>query len=138
MRAVVDTNILVSALLRPGSVPDAVLQAIVSGRLTPVVCDAILAEYAEVLSRPRFAFSARAVEELLVLLGQQSAWVALPPYDGEPALPDPEDWPFVACALAAGCPVLTGNTRHFPAAVGIKALTALEWLSSHRVAAAAG
>lgn len=138
MRAVVDTNILVSALLRPGSVPDAVLQAIVSGRLTPVVCDAILAEYAEVLSRPRFAFSARAVEELLVLLGQLSAWVALPPYDGEPALPDPEDGPFVACALAAGCPVLTGNTRRFPAAAGIKALTAREWLSSHRVAAAAG
>lgn len=138
MRAVVETNILVSALLRPGSVPDAVLQAIVSGRPTPVVCDAILAEYAEVLSRPRFAFPAGAVEELIVLLGQQSAWVALPPYDGEPALPDPEDWPFVACALAAGCPVLTSNTRHFLAAAGFKALTAWEWLSSHRVAAAAG
>jgi putative PIN family toxin of toxin-antitoxin system len=130
MRAVIDTNILVSALLRPGSTPDAVLQAIVSGRLAPVVCDAIMAEYAEVLSRPRFAFPARAVDELLMLLGQQSAWVTLPPYDGQPALPDPDDWPFVACALAAGCSVLTGNTRHFPAAAGIEVLTAREWLTS--------
>jgi hypothetical protein len=51
-----------TALLRPGSAPDAVLQAIVSGGLAPVVFDAIVVEYAEVLSQPRFAFPARAVE----------------------------------------------------------------------------
>lgn len=44
MRAVVDTNILVSSLLRPGSLPDAVVQSVVAGTLTPVLCDAIFAE----------------------------------------------------------------------------------------------
>ena len=42
VRAVVDTNILVSALLRPGSPPDAVVQGVVTRTLTPVLCDAIL------------------------------------------------------------------------------------------------
>lgn len=78
VRAVVDTNILVSALLRPGSSPDAVVQGVVTRTLTPVLCDAILEEYAVVLARPRFAFSAALVQELLHLLRQQADWVSLP------------------------------------------------------------
>lgn len=114
MLAVVDTNILVSALLHPGSVPDAVLQDIVALRLTPVVCKPILAEYGAVLSRPRFGFAMAQVRELLALIDQLAVEVRVPPYAGHPVLPDPADWPFIACALAAGCPVVTGNAKHFP------------------------
>jgi putative PIN family toxin of toxin-antitoxin system len=128
-RAVVDTNILVSALLRPGSPPDAVLQAIAARTLTPVVCDAILAEYAAVLARPRFAFSAALVNELLHLLRQQADWVNLPPYDGHPPLPDRADWPFVGCALAAGCAVVTGNLKHFPPEIGVPVYSARAWVT---------
>jgi len=129
MQAVIDTNILVSALLHPGSVPDAVIQDIVGLRLTPVVCEAVVAEYSAVLSRPRFGLPATQVREVLALFEQLAVEVKVPPYTGEPALPDPADWPFVACALATGCPVVTGNARHFPEGCGVRVMTAREWVS---------
>jgi predicted nucleic acid-binding protein len=129
MRAVVDTNILVSALLRPGSPPDAVLQGMAARTLTPVLCDAIFEEYTAVLARPRFGFSTALVQELLHLLRQQADWLSLPPYDGYPRLPDQADWPFVGCALAAGCAVVTGNLKHFPPAIGVPVYTARAWVT---------
>jgi uncharacterized protein len=129
MRAVVDTNILVSALLRPGSPPDAVLQGMAARTLTPVLCDAIFEEYTAVLARPRFGFSTALVQELLHLLRQQVDWVSLPPYDGYPQLPDQADWPFVGCALAAGCAVVTGNFKHFPPEIGVPVYTARDWIT---------
>ena len=128
MRAVVDTNILVSALLGSASPPAAVVRGIAERRLTPVVCRAVVEEYAEVLRRRRFRFPTADVDELLTLMSQQATWVAVPAYSGEPVLPDPADWPFVACALAVGCPVVTGNARHFPKATGVRVMTAREWV----------
>ena len=133
-RAVVDTNILVSALLRPGSPPEAVLQNMAARTLTPVLCDAILEEYAVVLARPRFGFSAPMVQELLYLLRLQADWVSLPPYDGRPDLPDPADWPFVGCALAANCAVVTGNLKHFPPEIGVPVYSARAWITRQHMA----
>ena len=126
--AVVDTNILVSALLHPASPPGAVAGAIVQGRLLPVVCAEIVAEYEDVLSRPRFDFERQEVSELVTLIGQQGLWVNITPYPQELALPDPADWPFIAAALAADCPVVTGNARHFPKRTGVRLMSAREWV----------
>lgn len=128
MRAVVDTNILVSGLLHRGSVPAQVLQDMVSRRLTPVVCQAVMDEYRAVLQRPRLRLAAQDVHELLALVERTAEWVAVPAYTGVPALPDAADWPFIACALAAGCPVVTGNQKHFPPRLGLRVMTAREWV----------
>jgi uncharacterized protein len=127
-RAVVDTNVLVSALLKPGSVPDAVAQAMRRDLLTPVVCTSILEEYNAVLRRPRLGLRAHDVAELLELIQVQAQWVHITAYPSALKLPDPGDWPFIACALAADCPVITGNSRHFPARAGARAMTVREWL----------
>lgn len=132
MRAVVDTNILVSALLHGDSLPAAVVRCIVTQSLVPVVCTAVMAEYAAVLPRPRLRLDPRDIHELLTLIGQQAEWVDVPAYTGTPALPDPADWPFIACALATGCPVVTGNLKHFPAALGVGAMTAREWVEQEK------
>lgn len=129
-RAVVDTNILVSALLKPASLPDSVLQAIRHDMLTPVVCGDMVAEYETVLRRPRLGLPQHEVAELLVLLRAQAQWVHITPYLPSFKLPDPADWPFMASAIAVDCPVITGNTRHFPARLGVRALTAREWVES--------
>ena len=50
----------------------------------------------------------------------------LPPPPAD--LRDNSDWPFMACAQAAGCPVITGNVRDFPAALGVRVMTAREWM----------
>lgn len=134
MHAVVDTNILVSGLLRDDGPPAAVVRAIVGQLLEPVVCAEIMAEYRSVLARRRLRIRAADVDELLVLVEAQARWVAVPAYDGLPALPDPSDWPFIASALAAGCPVITGNARDFPAALGVWVMSAREWVEGRSVA----
>lgn len=126
--AVVDTNVLVSALLNPAGPPGAVVLAVVQQRLTPVACAEIVKEYAQVLSRPQFAFDTQDVDELVTLIGQQALWVEVTPYPEQLALPDPTDWPFVAAALAADCPLITGNARHFPRRTGVRVMSAREWV----------
>lgn len=125
--AVVDTNILVSALLKRGTPPAAVVGGIRSGALQPVVCREIIEEYTAVLARPRLRLPGRDVAELLTLIAGLSRWVYLPAPPAGIDLPDPDDWPFVAAALAAKCPVITGNVRHFPPRLGVEVVTAAAW-----------
>jgi putative PIN family toxin of toxin-antitoxin system len=135
MRAVIDTNILVSALLGAGSPPAAVLRQVAAQTLVPVVCSAIMAEYHAVLPRPRLRLRAADVEELLALIEAQAVWVEVPRYLGQPPMPDETDWPFIACALAADCPVVTGNAKHFPEGLGLRVMTAREWVGTEGTAA---
>lgn len=128
-RAVVDTNVLVSALLSPDGNPAIVADAVRTLRLTPIVSRAILAEYGTVLRKPRFRFPVVIVDELLVSMRDLSICVEPDGVPRNPALPDPSDWPFIAAALFAGCPIITGNIRHFPAAAGVEVLTPGAWVA---------
>ena len=127
MHAVVDTNILVSALLRPEGHPARVMAAVMRGELVPVFSASCFAEYEQVLRRPRLRLEAAKVDAALAALravGVEVPDAPLPPAD----LPDPDDWPFIASALAAGCPVITGNARDFPGALGVRVMSAREWV----------
>ena len=128
LRAVVDTNVLVSAALNPDGAPACVVIAAGRGVFVPVVTRTILSEYAEVLSRPHFGFSARVIADVLSPFRDDAMAVDPPPAD-IPALPDPDDWPFIAAARIAHCPVITGNARHFPAEAGVEAVSPAEWLA---------
>lgn len=63
--AVIDTNVLVSALLRWESPPGTVAAESLTGRIRPLLNTEILAEYREVLNRPKFHFPKDAVDVLL-------------------------------------------------------------------------
>ncbi|MDT7838344.1 putative toxin-antitoxin system toxin component, PIN family [Aquabacterium sp. OR-4] len=130
MRAVVDTNVLVSALMSAGGAPAQVMSSIASGQLRPVVCADILAELQAVLPRPRLHLRADRVAELLSLIELTAEWVLVPRYTGIPPLPDPDDWPFIGAAQAAACPLITGNLKHFPPGLGVRVMTAREWVDS--------
>ena len=60
--AVIDTNVLVSALLKSASIPGIVARESLEGQIIPLLNDEIIAEYRAVLSRPKFKFSPEAVE----------------------------------------------------------------------------
>lgn len=60
--AVIDTNVLVSAMLKVQSVPGQVASAALLGDLIPLLCDEIVAEYREVLAHPKFKFDQIMVE----------------------------------------------------------------------------
>ena len=54
MKVVLDTNVLVSGMLKPFSIPGEILRRVGSGLLTLCFDARILAEYREVLNRPKF------------------------------------------------------------------------------------
>ena len=62
-RAVLDTNVVVSALLVPNGTQAKVLLFALSGAVTLCLSPSILQEYEEVLRRPRFRLAPRRVEE---------------------------------------------------------------------------
>lgn len=122
VRLVVDTNVLVSTLLKPGSVPDRALGAI--WRSATVLVDArLLAEYHEVLERPKFRAAPRArLTELLALVRERSEDVGSTPAYGRP-MHDEGDRIFVEVALAGRADaIVTGNIRHYPEDLGFEVL----------------
>lgn len=113
IRVVIDTNILVSALLQPEGLPAAVLVLALSGQVQLCVSDPVFAEYDNVIRRPRFKRSADIIEGTLRSIRQLSNWVK--PHLRVDACSDPGDNIFLECALAAEADFLvTGNQRHFP------------------------
>lgn len=113
MIAVLDTNVIVSGILRPFSRPGDILRLVSRGTLKVAYDIRILSEYREVLSRPRFGFSRESIETFLLQLEEDGLGVSAQPLPFR--LTDPGDEPFLEVALAAPAGALvTGNKRHFP------------------------
>lgn len=123
--AVFDTNVLVSGILSSTGAPSRILDAILDGFCQPVVTDAILAEYEEVLNRPKFRFPPQKIHLLLAAVRSRAAFAPFTPYSGVSVLPDPDDAIFVEAALGLQVPLVTGNGKHFPkqAICGIRVLS---------------
>jgi len=113
IRAVIDTNVLVSGLISPRGNEALVLLAVHQRLVRPCLSEEIIAEYAEVLARPKFAFPAEEIVALIDML-RRNGEVFEPP-SVPPVSPDPADSKFLACAEAAAADfIITGNRRHFP------------------------
>ena len=114
MKIVLDTNVVVSGLLQARGNPAQVLALVLSGAIQICHYERILAEYAEVLARPRFKFDPKRVREVQNKIDTDGlAFDA----SGESNLnlPDPDDEPFLAVALAASADFLvTGNLADYP------------------------
>ena len=87
--AVIDTNVLVSALLRWDSVPAAVLEQALVGSIVPLLSDEIMKEYEEVLRRKKFPFQEQDIRTLTD--GIRKRGVFLDPAKVEDNFPDPKD-----------------------------------------------
>jgi putative PIN family toxin of toxin-antitoxin system len=111
-RVVLDTNVLVSALLNSFGAPGRVLDLALAGELTVAYDDRVLAEWRQVLRREKFAFSAGDIEVLLCFIESEGISVNASPLATE--LPDQDDLPFLEVAHAAEATLITGNTRHYP------------------------
>lgn len=115
-RWVIDTNVLVSAALTPDGICDQVLQCAVAGLFLPAWDHKILLEYREVLSRPKFKLSKTVVKALLNALPSAGFHRGVPIKTLQSLeLPDSEDLPFVAVAIATPHKtIVTGNPSHYP------------------------
>jgi len=113
LRLVVDTNILVSAALKPEGLQRTVLLLAITKPARLYVTEAILAEYREVLARPELNIRKGLRHQLLDLIKNHATLVRV----ARPlqVAKDPGDDKFLECADAARADyVLTGNQRHFP------------------------
>ena len=112
MRIVLDTNVLVSALLSPHGSPARILDLVLNHKVQLLVDDRIVDEYRDVLLRPKFTFAPEDVASLLSSL--ETAAEKVTAELAQLTLTDPDDLPFAEVAIAAGADALvTGNPRHF-------------------------
>src|SRR5260221_1624912 len=114
MKVVLDTNIIVSGLLESQGNPARVLTLALAGAVQVCHDQSILAEYAEVLARPRFKFDPKGVREVLNKIEADGLAVDAS-QESDLDLPDADDEPFLAVALAASVDFLvTGNLADYP------------------------
>ena len=114
LRLVVDTNVVVSAALKPDGLQRTVLLLSITRPARLYVSAAILAEYREVLARPELKIRKGLRLQLLQLIESRSH--AVKPGRALQIAKDPDDNKFLECADAARADYLvTGNQRHFPA-----------------------
>jgi putative PIN family toxin of toxin-antitoxin system len=116
IRAVVDTNVLVSGLLSPAGNESLILLAIHQGLVRPCFSEEILEEYAAVLARPKFAFPPEEIATALTMFRSQGELFV--PEVSATVSSDPADTKFLQCAEAARADyIVTGNKRDFPDAL---------------------
>jgi putative PIN family toxin of toxin-antitoxin system len=113
LRLVIDTNVVVSAALKPEGLQRTVVLLAMTKPALWYVSDAIVSEYAMVLARPELKIRRSLRQQLLQLIKNHTRVVS-PPSLAQ-VTSDPADNMFVECADAARADYfVTGNQRHFP------------------------
>lgn len=116
--AVIDTNVLVSALLSVHEDAATVLlmHRLLSGEIIPVYSNEIMEEYHEVLHRRKFKFAPDRIEYILLAIERYG--VLVEPSPTGILLPDMKDLPFYEVVMEKRddeAYLVTGNQKHFPA-----------------------
>ncbi len=125
-RVVLDTNVVLSALLFGGGTSGRVRVGWQAGRFTPLASTATVAELVRVLGYPKFGLSAGEQEELLADYVPWVQVVRIPsPPPAAPACRDPFDLPFVHLAIAGKASALVSGDRDLLALAGARGLCAV-------------
>ena len=117
--AVIDTNVLVSAMLKGISIPGTIIQQVATGKIIPVLNGKILKEYIDVLSRAKFKFPIPKIDGVLNDILKRAIFIDLDkPVELDEILPDPKDVVFYEVVMEArkdrDAYLVTGNQKHFP------------------------
>lgn len=114
VKVVIDTNVLISAFLKPESIPALIVSLVFNKNLMLCLSEGILIEYKEVLNYGKFRnLNQTEVRKLINLMKENALWVS-PKELIDLIKDDPEDNKFLECALEAQADFfITGNTKHF-------------------------
>ncbi len=114
--AVIDTNVLVSALIatKKESHPLTVLANVFAGTITPLFNDEIISEYRDVLSREKFHLDPADIEDAINAFLRYGLNLERTEVKGE-VFPDPKDVVFYEVRMSKeDAYLVTGNMKHFP------------------------
>lgn len=126
MRAVIDTNVLISGFINSRSSPAKVVDLWIAGKFEPVVCRGIIEEYSTVLIRDKFSVLG-SVEERLDALSKLLSLGHVVLVDPQQKLDvikdDPKDNIFLECAVEGRCKFIVSGDRHL---LDLKEYTAIK------------
>ena len=109
---VLDTNVVVSAFMSPQGNPAKILDMVTDEKIGVCYSSKILAEYIEVLSRPRFNFCED--DRAAFIQGVRQFGMLVDPSPSDLSFPDESDRVFYDVAKLVDAFLITGNIKHFP------------------------
>lgn len=112
MRLVVDTNIIVSALLSSESKAFQLLSDVLDGKYIVLISEEIFKEYEDVLSRDKFGFDSDIINFLLSWFRENAVWVEVS--ESDTPMKDEKDRVFYDFAKSCKARLVTGNIKHYP------------------------
>lgn len=114
--AVIDTNVVVSSVLKHDSIPGEILDFVISKKIVPLLNKEIIDEYEDVLKRNKFGFSNAEVDNLIANIKANSIFL-----EREQTLEDfvdEDDIVFYEIVMSArhtmDAFLITGNIKHYP------------------------
>ena len=113
MNVVLDTNVLISALLTPNGKAAYILDTLTLGKLTICHDYRILNEYRNVLNRPKFHFQEFQINYLLDMINRNGFSIVPTPLLQVP-FTDESDRKFYEIAKFCNAILVTGNLKHYP------------------------
>ena len=133
MIIVVDTNVIVSAIIKPFSESAQILNLILSGKLKLVYDSRIIIEHEEVLKRDKFSFDSKHIDSIITQIKEEG--VPIDPLPVNENIPDRDDIVFLEVAISSNANfIVTGNKKHFPKSKyrNLKVVSPAEFLDEYR------
>ncbi|MCM1386420.1 MAG: putative toxin-antitoxin system toxin component, PIN family [Bacillus sp. (in: Bacteria)] len=112
MELIIDTNIIVSALLSPDGKAFQFLSEVFDGKYAVFISQEVYKEYEEVLHREKFAFDEDTIIYVLEWFKDNAIWVEVT--SSTFPVSDEKDRIFYDIAKSCKIKLITGNTKHYP------------------------
>ena len=114
--AAIDTNVIVSSMLKTNSIPGRIIDYIKNNTIIPLCNEEILNEYFEVLTRNKFDFEPKVIREIISLIKMKG--IVLKREQLLEDFIDKDDIVFFEIVMSArnslDAYLVTGNMRHYP------------------------
>lgn len=114
--AVIDTNVIVSGMLNPDSIPGIVLKHALGGKIIPLINKEIVTEYENVVRRNKFGFDEIDINNVLLNIKERA--ITLDRTITDELFVDQKDIVFYEITLTGRedkhSYLITGNIKHFP------------------------
>lgn len=112
MRLVIDTNIIVSALLSEDSKAFRLLSDVLDGKYAVLISEEIFEEYKDVIYRDKFGFDIDIINFLLNWFKETAVWIQV--LESDIPMKDEKDRVFYDLAKSCKARLVTGNIKHYP------------------------
>ena len=114
--AVIDTNVIVSSMLKTDSIPGLIIDCIKNNIIVPLLNEEIIGEYVDVLTRNKFDFNSKEIETLIIRIKEKG--ICLEREQTFENFIDKDDLVFFEIVMSARSTMdaylVTGNIKHYP------------------------